>query len=250
MKYFFSAFKAMGVTLKNMLAPVETFEYPKVIRPRPERYRTTFALVDDEHGEEACIGCFLCEKICPSDIIKVDAAPKAESPVTGKKRGYCADFTLDLGACIYCELCVQVCPTDAIVMCRDPQTPGFSREDLVLTMDKLYANGRERVPTWGTGGGLRAMQEPPKPAKKVRPAPAAAAAEPAAAATPSVEAAATPSVEAVATPSVEAVATPSVEAVATPSVEAVATETPAAEPEPGKTDLLPAPDPAPAGEPQ
>jgi NADH-quinone oxidoreductase subunit I len=178
MKYFISAFKAMWVTLKNIFAPVETVQFPDVIRPRPERYRTTFALVNDEHGEEACIGCFLCEKICPSDIIKVEAAPKAESPATGKKRGYCADFTLDLGACIYCELCVQVCPTDAVVMCREPQTPGFSREDLVLTMDKLYANGRERVPTWGTGGGLRAMQEPPKPPKKPRPAPKPAAVAP------------------------------------------------------------------------
>ena len=167
---------AARATIINALRRPTTSEYPKVERPRPERYRSSFALVHDEHGEEACIGCLACERICPSRIIKLQPGPKKESPVTGKKRGYCDDFTLDLNACIYCELCVQVCPTDAILMVREREVPGFVREDLVLTMDKLYANETLKHRSWADGTKLIDMQAPPKAEKP------AVAAEPAAAA--------------------------------------------------------------------
>ena len=145
---------------------------------RPERYRTSFALVHNSDGDEACIGCKMCEKICPSQIITVVPGGRAPSPNTGKPRGTAKDFTLDVNACIHCELCVQVCPEDAIVMLRVPEVPGFSREELFLSMEKLYAN--ERVPaSWGTGALLIGMQaegqpKPPPPPAKAAPAPAAA----------------------------------------------------------------------------
>ena len=58
---------------------------------RPERYRTSFALVHNENGEEACIACLACERICPSRIITVKPSGMRESPVTGKKRNYLFD---------------------------------------------------------------------------------------------------------------------------------------------------------------
>jgi hypothetical protein len=40
---------------------------------------------------------------------------------------------------------------DAIVMCRVPNEPGFDREDLLLTMPRLYANeSLPRAPATGT----------------------------------------------------------------------------------------------------
>ena len=114
--------------------PPTTVQFPKEKRERAERYRTSFALLHDSEGDELCVGCLQCERICPSQVITV-IAEKKESPVTGKRRGYAKDFVLDLNACIFCELCVQVCPTDAIVMTRLPETPGYSREALCLTMD-------------------------------------------------------------------------------------------------------------------
>jgi len=149
----------MWVTLINLLRkPTTDTGFPLNPRPRPERYRTSFALVHDEDKEEACIACAKCEMICPSQIITVTPGKKRESPATGKKRGYLDDFTLDLQACIFCELCVQVCPTDAILMTRSPHRPGFAREDLLLTMDRLYAN--EPHVTWGTASLLLEMQDP------------------------------------------------------------------------------------------
>lgn len=162
MRHFLDAARALAATLRVSLRRPTTEQFPKEVRPRPERYRASFALLHDENGEELCIGCYACERICPSRIIKLAAGPKVESPFTKKKRGTCTDFTLDLNACIFCELCVQVCPTDAIVMLREKEVPGFCREDLVLTMDKLYANEKLKTPTWGTGTKLMDAQEPPK----------------------------------------------------------------------------------------
>lgn len=175
MNWFSANLESMLVALRNVLRPMTTEPLPwKEQRKHPERYRTSFALVHDEHGEEACIGCKMCEKICPSFIITVVAGGRSASPKTGKQRGYCKDFTLDLNACIHCELCVQVCPTDAIVMLREPAPPTTSREDMVLTMERLYAN-EPKARSWGTGARLIGMQEAPK-AEKPKPAAAPAAA--------------------------------------------------------------------------
>jgi len=172
--YLFDSLRALAFTMKSTFRKPVTVHYPAEKRVRAERYRNSFALLHDADGDEACVGCLQCEKICPSQIITI-AAEKKESPVSGKRRGYAKDFTLDLNACIFCELCVQVCPTDAIVMCRTPETPAYSREALVLTMDRLYANEKERPLAWGRASNLMAMQdpkrgEPPPPEKKAAPA--------------------------------------------------------------------------------
>ena len=151
--------------LRTLLRRPATVEFPRVIRPRAERYRTSFALLHDEHGEELCIGCLQCERICPSRVINVTQAPKRESKVTGKKRGFAAGFSLDMSACIFCELCVQVCPVDGLIMLHAPDDPTYAREDLVLTMDRLYANAKDRPHSWGTGTRLMGMQEAPRPEK-------------------------------------------------------------------------------------
>ena len=170
--YFTSAARALATSLRNVFRKPVTVEFPEVIRPRAERYRASFALLHEEDGDEACIGCLQCERICPSEVISIKAGGKRESPITGKKRGYADDFVLDLNACIYCELCVQVCPTDAIVMTREHELPAYGREDLVLTMAKLYANEKSKLRAWGDATRLNGMQTAPKAPK---PEPAATA---------------------------------------------------------------------------
>ncbi len=152
---------ALVATLRNVGRPMVTEPLPwHAARERKDRYRATFALVHNELGEEACIGCKMCEKICPSQVIDVVAGGRKESPVTGKKRGYCDDFTLDLNACLVCELCVQVCPEDAILMLRERTPVGFSREDLVLSMDRLYANEKPEALAWHSGSVFAEIQDP------------------------------------------------------------------------------------------
>ncbi|MBI5363910.1 MAG: 4Fe-4S binding protein [Planctomycetes bacterium] len=187
MRYFLDAFGSLKTSFTNLMRRPTTVQFPTEKRVRAERYRSSFALLHDEAGDELCIGCLQCERICPSQVIAIKAAGKKESPVTGKKRGYADDFILDLNACIYCELCVQVCPTDAIVMTREPEVPAYGREDLVLTMAKLYANEKSKPRAWSDGTKLMEMQEKNKPADAPKKPHAAHAEKPAAEAKPVVD---------------------------------------------------------------
>jgi NADH-quinone oxidoreductase subunit I len=160
--------RAMGATLKNLFRKPVTVHYPDTQRQYPGRYRGLLALTyDKETAEENCIGCRLCEYVCPPAVIKVEML-KAE------KRNYAKTFTLELYACEFCELCVQVCPTDAIVMMKSFDMPTADRREMLLDKDRLHAIGLQYEQSWATGNRLRDMQTPPK-------APAPAHAKPAAA---------------------------------------------------------------------
>jgi len=113
---------------------------------------------DTETGEENCIGCRLCEYICPPQVIKVEML-KAE------KRNWAKTFTLELYSCEFCELCVQVCPTDAIVMLKTFDLATTDRRELLLDKDRLHALGLRFEHSWATGTRLRDMQAPPKAAR-------------------------------------------------------------------------------------
>jgi NADH-quinone oxidoreductase subunit I len=148
--------RAMGVTFRNFFRRPVTVQYPTVKRVYPDRFRGILALVyEKDTGEEACIGCRLCELICPPQVIKVEML-KAE------KRNYAKTFTLELYSCEFCELCVQVCPTDAIIMLKTFDLATSDRREMLLDKDRLHALGLAHEPSWATGNRLRDMQAPPK----------------------------------------------------------------------------------------
>lgn len=151
--------QAMGITFRNFFRRPVTVQYPDVVRPYPDRFRGILALVyEPGTGEEACIGCRLCEYVCPPQVIKVEML-KAE------KRNYAKTFTLELYACEFCELCVQVCPTDAIIMLKSFDLATSDRREMLLDKDRLHQLGQEFAPSWATGTRLRAMQAVPKSEK-------------------------------------------------------------------------------------
>ena len=167
--------KAMGMTLRNLFRKPVTVHYPTTQRKYPERYRGLLALVyEPDTGEEACIGCRLCEFVCPPAVIKVEMLKTPE-------RNYAKTFTLELYACEFCELCVQVCPTDAIVMMKSFDMPTADRREMLLDKDRLHTIGLAHERTWATGNKLRDMQAPPKGAPRPGHAAPAAPAAPASA---------------------------------------------------------------------
>jgi NADH-quinone oxidoreductase subunit I len=152
---------AMGATLRNFFRRATTVQYPAVKRPIPRQWRGgTFALtLDARTGEENCIGCRLCEYICPSQIIRVTLR-KGDKRENGLGATYCDVFTLDYQACMQCEMCVQVCPTDAIVMTRYLADCPYTREALFLTKERLFEHGRRLLErpeheSWATATRLR-----------------------------------------------------------------------------------------------
>ena len=140
--------RTMGMTLRAAFRRGNTVPYPRKKRPIPGQWRAgSFALTfDGTTGEENCIGCRLCEYICPSEIIAVTLR-KGEARKNGIGATYCDKFVLDYQACMQCELCIQVCPTDAIVMTRALAPTATTRDGLLLTKERLMANGQALLAT-------------------------------------------------------------------------------------------------------
>jgi len=154
----------MWVTFRNLFRKPVTVHYPDQERKYPDRYRGLLALVyEKDTGEEACIGCRLCEYVCPPAVIKVEM-------LKGEKRNYAKLFTLELHACEFCELCVQVCPTDAIIMMKSFDLCTSDRREMLLDKDRLHVIGLQHEASWATGNRLRDMQAPPKKAAAEKPA--------------------------------------------------------------------------------
>jgi NADH-quinone oxidoreductase subunit J len=144
--------RAMKVSFVNLFRRPVTVHYPDKTRNYPDRYRGLLALTyDKETGEENCIGCRLCEYICPPQVIKVEML-KAE------KRNFAKVFTLELYACEFCELCVQVCPTDAIIMMKSFDMSTADRRELVG--HRQPAARHADAAQGGQGGGDRGGRAP------------------------------------------------------------------------------------------
>ncbi len=142
-------------TMGNIPNESVTINYPEEKRDLPDRLRIgTFGLTqNEENGEENCIACKLCEKICPSNIIDIEIEKR-------DGRGFAKRFFLDLQSCIQCELCVQICPVDAIVMMRVPAKPVTLRSDLYLTKSKMMNNAKLYKQSWANGSTLQNSQKP------------------------------------------------------------------------------------------
>jgi NADH-quinone oxidoreductase subunit I len=105
--------KGMSITLKTMLRPAITQQYPKVKPDLPPRTRGIIAL-----QEENCTVCMLCSRECPDWCIYIDSHKEQMPPKTpgarSRSRNVLDRFAIDYALCMYCGICVEVCPFDAL----------------------------------------------------------------------------------------------------------------------------------------
>ncbi|MBI4692788.1 MAG: NADH-quinone oxidoreductase subunit NuoI [Gammaproteobacteria bacterium] len=127
--------KGMQLTGKRLFTRKFTIFYPEEKTPQSPRFRGLHALRRYPNGEERCIACKLCEAVCPALAITIESAPRDD----GTRRT--TRYDIDLTKCIFCGFCEESCPVDSIVETRHYEYHGEQRGDLLMTKDKLLANG-------------------------------------------------------------------------------------------------------------
>ena len=126
---------ALGLSLKYMMRPKATVNYPFERNPQSPRFRGEHALRRYPNGEERCIACKLCEAICPAQAITIEAEPRSD----GSRRT--TRYDIDMVKCIYCGLCQEACPVDAIVEGPNSEFAVETREELFYDKQRLLDNG-------------------------------------------------------------------------------------------------------------
>jgi len=112
-----------------------TVRYPEEKSPLSPRFRGLHALRRYPNGEERCIGCKLCEAVCPAQAITIETAQRDD----GTRRT--TRYDIDMTKCIYCGFCEESCPVDSIVETAIFEYHGETRGDLHYTKEMLLAVG-------------------------------------------------------------------------------------------------------------
>ena len=124
-----------------------TIQYPDQLRANSPRLRTRHRLMKREDGTPRCVGCMLCETVCPAKCIYITPGEHPDPNV----EKFAKSFDIDLGKCVYCGYCVEVCPEDAIRMdTQRHDIAAFSRDGMWLDIRELL------------NPGTRGLTEPPQ----------------------------------------------------------------------------------------
>jgi NADH-quinone oxidoreductase subunit I len=128
-------FKTMLTTQKNKQQYAVTRQYPTFKRKAIPGSRGLHAMRRDENGKAACIGCGLCEAVCPSKAITVVTSEGAQHEKVVNS------YELDLLRCVFCGFCIDACPVSAILQTPEFELACYSRNDALYTRDRLVGVG-------------------------------------------------------------------------------------------------------------
>ncbi len=128
----YSSWQGMTVTLYYFLRPPVTVIYPYQRKVLPERVRGTLSLKSDELTDKPrCIGCKMCEKVCPNNSIHIEL----EQAQDGKKT--LKSYIWDMDRCIFCGLCVETCRFDSLYWVKDFEFAADNRKNLTHNTQKM-----------------------------------------------------------------------------------------------------------------
>jgi NADH-quinone oxidoreductase subunit I len=127
--------KGLAVTLKTMLKPAVTQQYPHVKPDLPARTRGVIAL-----KQANCTVCWKCSRECPDWCIYIEAHKETHDPVSGgraRSAKVLDRFAIDYALCMYCGICVEVCPFDALFWAPDFDYGEYDLDNMTHEMDRL-----------------------------------------------------------------------------------------------------------------
>tara|TARA_Y100000816_G_C26025280_1_gene536523 strand:- start:263 stop:742 length:480 start_codon:yes stop_codon:yes gene_type:complete len=133
--FLIEIFKGLKVTGSKLFNKAVTIQYPEEKTPQSPRFRGLHALRKYPNGEERCIGCKLCEAVCPALAISIDTEMRED----GTRRT--TKYEIDLFKCVYCGFCEEACPTDAIVETRIFEFHFENRNENVINKTDLLKIG-------------------------------------------------------------------------------------------------------------
>jgi len=130
--------KGLALTMKSLVKPKFTRQYPEERWNPPASFRGRPVLVEED-GVERCVACGLCARVCPAMAIEVQA-----SETELEKERYPVRFEINMLRCIFCGFCEEACPEEAIVMSdeyelvfRNLEEATFGKEKLLMSTDRL-----------------------------------------------------------------------------------------------------------------
>ena len=130
--------RGLWTVAKHAFRPPVTLEYPEAPAELSPRFHGRLSLLTKSTGEDLCIGCKACARVCPcDDLIQIEMHRDDD------KKPVIDLFTIDMGRCIFCGNCTEVCPVDCIKMLDDFELADYSREALVLDKAGLTLSGEE-----------------------------------------------------------------------------------------------------------
>jgi NADH-quinone oxidoreductase subunit I len=127
--------KGLGVTLKHMLRPAVTQQYPEEKPDLPPRTRGVIAL-----KEANCTVCWKCSRECPDWCIYIEAHKETHDPASGGRARSVKvldRFAIDYALCMYCGICVEVCPFDALFWSPEFEYATFDIVEMTHEKEKL-----------------------------------------------------------------------------------------------------------------
>jgi NADH-quinone oxidoreductase subunit I len=125
-----SLVEGMRVTVRRLVRPVVTVQYPRKQLTLSPAYRGHIELkVFPETGTHRCIACGTCQRSCPSGVIKVQGV---KEHARGPK--FATHYMIDFTRCSLCGLCVECCPTQTLKYSTEYQLEEETRWDGVYDL--------------------------------------------------------------------------------------------------------------------
>lgn len=132
--------KGLFTTLKHLVRPPVTIQYPEETRTVRPRFKGRHELKRYDNGLEKCIGCALCAAACPADAIFVEAAENTDEERYSPGERYSSTYEINMLRCIFCGFCEDACPTEAIVLESDYELSFHDRQSAIYNKEMLIVD--------------------------------------------------------------------------------------------------------------